>query len=310
MNPDKVHAIIVNWNGGEANLECLASLEAAGVAPDRWVWIDNASSDGLAARIAERWPAARVIENSTNLGYGDGCNQGIERALADGAEGVFLVNNDVTVPTDLVRGLCARLESRPELGVVGPRVLYAADPERVWAAGGMLTWRQNLSTLRGHRKADGPEYQRDVDVDYVAGCAMLIRREVFGRTGLLDGTYFAYHEDLDFCLQVRKAGYLVECAGSLACLHDAHHSTGGGYNPRRKYMMGVNTVWFLRSHGGWAQWLQFGLFDVLPLPVLALGGVPNGRWRGALAKAWGTWRGLRGRRVRAADLEPGASWLW
>lgn len=310
MNPAKIYAVVVNWNGGDANLACLESLEAAGLAPDRWIWIDNASRDGVAQRIAERWPRARLIANDANVGYGDGCNQGIEAALADGAEAVFLVNNDVTVPAGLVVGLAARFDARPELGIVGPRVLYAAEPNRIWAAGGTLTWRQNLSTLRGHRQPDGPEFQRELEVDYVAGCAMLVRREVFERAGLLDGSFFAYHEDLDFCLQARAAGFGVECAGSLACWHDAHHSTGGGYNPRRKYMMGVNSVWFLRRHGSLGNWLRFGLFDVLPLPLLVLRGLADGRWRGALAKAWGTWRGLRGRRVRAEDLEAVASWLW
>lgn len=310
MSAPNVHAVIVNWNGGAANLECLASLEAAGLTPEQWVWIDNASSDGMADRISERWPTARVLRNESNLGYGDGCNQGIALALEAGADFVFLVNNDVTVPPGLLGGLLERFAERPELGIAGPRVLYAKEPERVWAAGGMLTFRQNLSTLRGHREADGPEFQRVVDVDYVAGCAMLVKRAVLESVGLLDGTYFAYHEDLDYCVQAKAAGFRVECTGSLLCWHDAHHSTGGGYNPRRKYMMGVNTVWFLRRHGSPGRWARFAVFDVLPLPLLVGAGLVTGRWRGALAKAWGTWCGLRGRRVSGDDLRPGACWLW
>lgn len=297
-------AVVVNWNGGEANLACLRSLAAEGLAPERIVFVDNASQDGSREAVQACFPTLRCIDNARNEGYGRATNQGIELALAEGAEAVFLVNNDVTLPPGerTLARLVAVLEQEG-VGIVGPRVVYARDPGRVWAAGGKLTFRQNLTTLIGHRAGDGPRFQAERDVDYVPGCAMLVRRAVFERAGLLEGDYFAYHEDVEFCMSAHAAGFRVRLAGDVRALHDAHHSTGGGYNAARKYMMGVNTVWFLRRHGTPLRWASFLLFDVASLPFVWLLRAARGEGAGARAKALGTLHGLRGRRVTSQALQ-------
>ena len=304
------HAVVVNWNGGDQNLDCIASLLAQGLPAERIVVVDNASSDGSRERIESEHPGVVVLVNDSNEGYGHGCNRGIRHAIADETDAVFLVNNDVVLPEGVLDGLGQRLVERPDLGIVGPRVLYARDPGTIWAAGGRITFGRNLSELLGHRRPDGPEYRTRRDVDYVAGCAMLVRRRVFEEVGELDGEFFAYHEDVDFCLRALQAGFAIECTGDLAALHDAHGSTGGGYNPRRKYMMAVNTPWFLRRHGSAGRWASFWLHDVATLPLLLVVAGLRGEWRGAAAKALGTWHGLRGRRVTGELLEPGGTVLW
>jgi len=306
----KLFAVVVNWNGGGENLICLRALMAAGMAPSEIVFVDNASSDGSREAVAAEFDGLVLFENESNEGYGHGVNKGVQHALAAGADAVLLVNNDLELPGETLRGMQARLEADPSLGIVGPRVVYRADQTRIWAAGGMLTYRQNLSTLLGHGQPDGPAWQAERVVDYVPGCAMLVTRAVFERVGLLDGAYFAYHEDLDYCLRASEAGFGVWLAGELVAIHDAHTSTGGGYNPRRKYMMGVNTIWFLRAHGTPGRWLRFLVFDVATLPLLLLVESLRGRAKGALAKALGTWHGLRGRRITAELLQPGAGPLW
>jgi GT2 family glycosyltransferase len=306
----RTFAVVVNWNGGAQNLAAVESLLAQGLDPKQIVFVDNGSSDGMRQQLALRYPTLPQIVNHSNLGYGAGNNQGIRWALEHGAAAVLLVNNDVTLEAGCLDYLLGHLEREPSLGIVGPRVLEADRKERVWAAGGRLDWRQNLSTLRGHGALDGPQWQREEPVDYVIGCALLARCEVFEMAGELDAAYFAYHEDLEFCVRARAAGFDVRHLGQKAAYHDAHHSTGGGYNPRRKYMMGVNTIWFLRAHGHARHWLRFIAFDVLTLPPLFLLGLINGRWRGVLAKALGTWDGLRGRRVTPQRLDAGGTCLW
>jgi GT2 family glycosyltransferase len=308
--PRRVAAIVVNWNGGAANLDCLRSLLAQGLAESDIVFVDNGSRDGSRELVAHAHPALVRIDNAHNLGYGAGVNQGLARVLERGAAAVFLVNNDLELPVGTLQLLLAEFERAPAVGIVGPRVLYRHDPSRVWAAGGRLTWRQNLSTLLGHGAPDGPEYRDTREVDYVPGCALLARREVFERVGLLRAEYFAYHEDLEFCVDARAHGFGVRVVGAASALHDAGAATGGGYNPRRKYMMGVNTVWFLRRHGTPLRWLSFALFDVLSLLPLWIAGLFNGRSRAVLAKAIGTWHGLQGRKVDPGVLEPGAGPLW
>ncbi len=121
----------------------------------------------------------------------------------------------------------------------------------------MLTWRENLSTLRGHLEPDGPKWRETRAVDYVPGCALLARREVLEQVGMFDAEFFAYMEDVDLCLRARRAGFEVWLAGDAAVLHASSSATGGGYNPRRKYMMGVNSIWFLRRHARAGEWLRF-----------------------------------------------------
>lgn len=299
----KVLAVVLNWNGGELNLDCVASLLDQGLDQASIVFVDNASTDGSLELVTERYPELLVLCNEENLGFGHGTNRGIEAALSAGADAVLLVNNDVVLPAGTLAPLVDALEQDTSLGIVGPRVLDRADPTKVWCAGGKLTYRQNLSILIGHGEPDGPAFQTREQVDYLAGCAMLVRREVFESAGLFDGDYFAYHEDLDFCLSAREAGFGVLRVGEVAALHAPHQSTGGGYSPGRKYMMAVNTIWFLRSHGTVGRWLSFVVFDVLTLAPLLVLGLFDGRLPGVLAKARGTWDGLLGRRVTRERLD-------
>ncbi|MEX1024223.1 MAG: glycosyltransferase family 2 protein [Planctomycetota bacterium] len=294
-------AVLCNYNGGEENLVCLAALAAEGLPPERTVFVDNASSDGSLERVAAEFPGVVLLSNATNEGYGHATNRGIRHALAAGATRVFLVNNDLFVQPATFALLEAALDE-PGVGIVGPRLVYAREPTRIWCAGGRVTYRQNLSTLVGHRATDGPQFRSREDVDYVPGCAMLVEREVFEQAGLLAGEYFAYHEDVEFCITARESGFRCLYVGDVVAHHDAHHTTGGGYNRKRKYMMGVNTVWFLRRHGSPARWLSFFLFDVASLPFVWLLRAVHGEGRSVLAKARGTWDGLRGRRVTAERL--------
>lgn len=295
----QIYAVVVNWNGGEMNRACLDSLVAEGIATERIVFVDNASSDGSLEDVRVRFPGLLIIENSANLGFGEGANQGAEVALGRGAEAVFYVNNDLVLEPGCLARLVMFMSDQAQVGICGPRVLQGEDSSRIWCAGGLLTWRQNLSTLRGHKRKDGPRYRQDRLVDYVPGCALLARAAVLERVGGFEAAYFAYMEDVDLCLRAKQAGFQVALVGEASALHKSSASTGGGYNPRRKYMMGVNSIWFLRQHGSLTAWLRFVLFDVLSLPLLFLIGLFNGRAVSVLAKGRGIVHGLQGKRVNA-----------
>jgi len=306
----RVAAVIANWNGGEENLDCLRSLVAHGIAESDIVFVDNGSSDGSLERVVAAYPRAAVIRNATNLGFGEASNQGAQLALERGADAVFFVNNDVVLPDATLARLVLELERDPRIGIVGPRVLYRDDPARVWAAGGMLTWRENLSTLVGHGERDAAEFRAPRDVDYVAGCALHATRRCLEKVDLFDATYFAYMEDVDLCLRAKAAGFGVRMVGEVSVLHATSSATGGGYNPRRKWMMGVNSIWFLRRHARAPQWARFVAFDVIPLPFLWIAGLFRGRAKAVAAKALGILDGLRGKRVTAEAIREGSSWLW
>jgi GT2 family glycosyltransferase len=309
-SPSRAIAVVVNWNGGGRNAACLESLLEQGLAPGEIVFVDNGSADGSADEVERRFPGLVLIRNAENRGFGEGANQGAREALARGAGTVFFVNNDVKLPRGTLERLEQELARSPATGIVGPRVLYMDEPDLVWCAGGMLTWKENLSTLLGHRQPDGPRWRETREVDYVAGCALLARRETLEKVGLFDAQYFAYMEDVDLCLRAKEAGFGVRLVGDAAAYHATSSATGGGYNPRRKYMMGVNSIWFLKRHARAREWARFFVYDVSTLPFLWLAGLFRGRARSVVGKALGILDGLRGKRVTSASLSKGAGWLW
>jgi hypothetical protein len=125
-----------------------------------------------------------------------------------------------------------------------------------------------------------------------------------------DKSYFAYTEDVDLGLRARRAGFRCRCVGAVRVFHTPSSSTGGGYNPRRKYMMAVNSVHFLRTWGGPREKLRFFVYDVLTLPLVLVDGLMRCHTKAAAAKALGLYHGFRGRRVTAETVQPGATCLW
>lgn len=309
----RVVAVVANWNGGEELLECLDTLVAAEPSLADIILVDNGSSDGSLERARERHSDVSVVRNEQNLGYGEASNQGAHIALTNGADAVLFVNNDAALSPDTVAQLVEALSEYPGLGIVGPRILLKGDgvsAPRVWSAGGRLTWRENLTTLIGHAKPDHPRWSTTQPVDYVTGCVMLVRREVFEAVGFMDPTYFAYMEDVDYCLRAGEAGFQSACVGGAVAHHRGSASTGCGYTARRKYMMGVNSVWFLRRFGRSSHWVRFFVFDVLSLPVAWCLGILTGRSSAVLAKGKGIFDGLFGRRIEADLVREGSHAMW
>lgn len=290
-------AIVLNWNGAEHTLRCVAALERSRPRAPAIVVIDNASHDDSVARLKAALPHVPIHVADTNLGYGGGINLGIARALERGAERVLILNNDVELEPDCLAQLEAALDHDERVGVAGPMVLLPGAPRRIWAAGGELTHRQNVSRLRGHGRVWNGCFREDSTVDYVPGAALLVRRAVFERAGVFDESFFCYMEDVEFGQRAARAGFENRYVASAVAVHDASASTGGGYTAARKYMNAVNSVHFLRRHGGLRAWFGWFVFDVLAWPLAFAVAVARGRGGAAWAKLVGLKDGWLGRAV-------------
>ncbi len=290
-------AVILNWNRAADTIRCVEALQRSTPAVPRIIVVDNGSDQGSRDRIRARFPALRLIETGQNLGFAGGSNLGIKAALAAGAERVVLVNNDVEVDPRCISSLEAALQAGAEAGAAGPIILTARNHGRVWAAGGVLSHRENITRLRGFGQAQNGRFRDDEDVDYLPGCVLMVRRDVFEKVGLLEESFFCYMEDVDFGRRVLDAGYTNRFVAGAIAYHDASSSTGHGYTPARKYMNAVNSVHFLRRHGTWKAWLGFILFDIIGLPGAFAVATLQGRPLAAFAKMRGIIDGLRGVRV-------------
>ena len=181
--------------------------------------------------------------------------------MADGADWVFLVNNDTILDKDLVVDLVKVGESDEGVGILGPKIYFAPGyefhqerykPEErgkvFWYAGGQIDWDNVLGSHRGVDEVDQGQYDEQVETDFVSGCAMLIKRKVLETVGLLDKRYFLYWEDVDLCQRAKKKGFGVVYVPRAKLWHaNAGSSQVGGslhdyYFSRNRMLFGMKNA--------------------------------------------------------------------
>jgi GT2 family glycosyltransferase len=227
-----MNIVIVNHNTAGHLAACLESLVAGGmdgVAADVWV-VDNASNDGSADLVRQRFPWARLIESPDNVGFSAANNLALRAAgyperptprEAAPERAALLLNPDTIVPRGALAALAAVLEEEPEVGVVGPQLVLSDGSldlacRRAFPTPVVAFYRfSGLSRLfpRSPRFAryNMTFLDRDepADVDSVVGACMLVRGAAIADTGLLDERFWMYGEDLDWALRIHTAGWRV-----------------------------------------------------------------------------------------------------
>lgn len=206
MTPS-VWVVTVNYNGLADTRKCLRSL-AGLTAPARVVVVDNASADDPAPALAAEFPRVDFVRSPVNTGWSGGNNLGVRHALARGAEYLLLLNNDTTVHPRLVERLLAAAAAHPHYGVIGPVIRYMDEPDQVMTDGTAFNRPGGAGFFGRLPVAETPADPPAVaDTDIVNGCAMMVRAGVFRRVGPVDDRFFLIHEESDFCLRVRRAGW-------------------------------------------------------------------------------------------------------
>lgn len=223
-----VSILVVNWNTRDVTLQCLRSLEEARLGvPHEVILVDNASSDGSAGAIAEAFPNVQLIANDRNRGFAAANNQAY---AASRGRHVLLLNSDTLVRAGQIEALAAFLESTPEAGVVGPKLLNADGSFQLSACPFVRPWDVYFEHARFPRALQ-PHAQRSprrlyrfaedapMAVDYVIGAALMIRRAVVEAIGPLDEGFFMYGEEQDWCLRAKAAGWGVYYLPTAAITH-------------------------------------------------------------------------------------------
>ena len=294
----RVGVILLNWNSGEFTIPCIASLLAGEVVPWRILVWDNASADGSAERIQAQFPEVTMIRSPTNIGFTGGSNAGIGQLLREGAEAVWILNNDTIVDKGCLRELLAVLGRHPEAAVATGKILYKQAPDRLWYAGGELESCGFGGRHRGIGDIDRGQYECEAAVGFASGCCMLVPAPVFQVLGLFHGLYFAYHEDVEWCWRARERGALLWYAPRAVLWHDVSASMkkntlkpgAGTISAQAHYLEARNRIFTMRLHarGGGRKVLGAGCF------VLRSGWLLTGlALRGRGAKIRGLLRGIR-----------------
>lgn len=260
----KVSIVILSYNNKKLIGQCLAALK-------KWVKngeeielivVDNASNDD-SVEYLRKLKDIVLLESKENLGFAGGNNLGISYALDHKADYIMLLNNDVVIKNAFWQPLVEFLEENDKVGVVGPKIYFApgyefhrerySPKERgrvIWYAGGEIDWDNVLAYHRGVDEVDRGQYDRPEETEFVSGCCLLARREVWEKVGLLDEKYFLYYEDSDFCLRAKKKGWQVFYFPGAKIWHLNAGSSSCG-SPLQDYFITRNRLLFgLR----WAPW--------------------------------------------------------
>jgi hypothetical protein len=209
----KIFVIIPNFNGKKTLLKCLQSVNASGYSNLEVVVVDNDSKDGSLEEAKKYLSRAHFIKNEKNLGFATAVNIGIRFSLEQMADYIFLLNNDAEIENDTLQKLVDEMEKDKKRGVGSP-LIFDKRNGKIWFAGGKI----NRWKMRTEHRFTALS-QNSYETQYVTGCAMIIKKEVFKEVGLFDQNYFLYYEDADFCLRAKKASYKIMIFPSIKAYH-------------------------------------------------------------------------------------------
>jgi len=282
--------VIVNYRTAQLTINCLNSLvnEVQSLSGTQVVVVDNNSGDRSVEQIesaiqTQGWSDwASVLAAEQNGGFAFGNNQAIRPVLKSKypADYVLLLNPDTIVRERSLQVLVEFMAENPTVGIAGSR-LEDPDGTPQCSAFRFHTLVSELdsalrlgivSRLLSKWIIAPPVASIPHQTDWVAGASMIIRREVFESTGLMDEEYFLYYEEVDFCLQAHRSGWSCWYVPESRVVHLVGQSSGVTNTktiPKRlpKYWFDSRRRYFLKNHG----WFYTALTDLVWLISFALG---------------------------------------
>jgi N-acetylglucosaminyl-diphospho-decaprenol L-rhamnosyltransferase len=249
--------ITVSWNVADLLTACLESITArTGDLRLQVIVVDSASTDGTPALVRKRFPQIKLLACEENVGFTRGNNLGLEQA-----EGryILLLNPDTVVIGDALAQMAAYLDANSDVGVIGPHTLNSDGTTQstrrrfptVLLAFFESTWLQPYAPkglLDRFYVRDAPD-DAVIDVDWVQGSALMLRREVYATIGGLDEGYVMFSEELDWCRRARDAGWRVVYLGTAQIIHHGGKSTDQVTARKHIHFQESKLRYFRKYHG-------------------------------------------------------------
>lgn len=241
-----VSLVTLNYNQAEITCALLESVRRLSYPAIEVIVVDNNSTRNPEPLIRERhFPNTRVIVNSTNLGFAGGNNVGIQQA---NGEFIVLLNNDTEVTPDLIERLLEPFASDPSIGVTCPKIRYYQQPTVIQYAGYTpVNPYTGQARAIGSHQVDQGQFDRPGLTNFAHGAALMVKRSVIERAGLLPAIYFLYYEELDWCCRIHQAGYKIYYQPSALVYHKESMTVGKG-NPLKVYYQTRNRILFMRRN--------------------------------------------------------------
>lgn len=220
-----VSIVIVNYNTSKQIISCIDSLR--GEFFDKIVVVDNASPNDNPDNILLAHPFIHLEKLPQNLGFGGGCNAGLDWVTKNtSSEFVFFLNPDTYVEVGLVKTLLNKF-SDPIVGAVTPLITLADEKDILWYGGGEFSWFKGSVNV----PECGKVYLHTIAtqerfVSFASGCAVIFRRTLLEKLGGFDEKYFMYEEDAEISLNVLKHGYKILYTPEAVVRHIGQASQG------------------------------------------------------------------------------------
>lgn len=241
-----VYIVLLNYKRPDLTEACIQSLQALTYPNVRLVVVDNHSRDDSCKRLSCHPSIYRFLASPFNSGYSAGNNLGIRLALAEGADYVWILNNDTLVDPEALTQLVQVAEAQGH-GLYGSVLKDTEKGNFLYAGGVIYPWRGKTRGLTQQ------EYDNGLRPEYLSGASMLISRRVLEQVGLLEESYFLYAEDIEYCVRAQRAGFPIVSVPQSTVLHYQGAASGGRERPINQYYGHRNR---LKLFWRWASPLQ------------------------------------------------------
>lgn len=257
MKQKKLAIVIINWNSFDLTSDTLVSLSSTSYKNYDIIVVDNFSTDNSAAQLEKDFPSIILLRSDENKGFTGGNNLGFDYAINEGYEYVMMLNNDVAVESDFLEPLVVKLDIDEKIGGVQPLIYFYHDRELIWNAGSRYNDIFGIPYILGYYRKDKGQLQRkkQKSIDWITGCAFMIRTEVLKKVGVLKQDFFIYYEDVDLSFRIKEAGYALAYEASSVVYHKtgmSHKSKEklkeGYLNPKVHYLNARNRLFVLKEY--------------------------------------------------------------
>lgn len=235
----QITIIIPNYNGAAYIEDCLHSLENQTYQEFNICVIDNASSDGSADIVEQKFPEVALVRLSQNYGFSRAVNEGIKRTKLPY---IILLNNDTRAEPDFVKELYQAINKDEKVFSVGAKMLQMNRPELIDDAGDLycaLGWAFALG-----KDWNKKHYEKEANVFSACAGAAIYRRALFEQIGYFDEFHFSYLEDVDVGYRARIMGFQNRFTPKAVVYHAGSGTTGSRYNPF-KIRLAARNNWYV-----------------------------------------------------------------
>ena len=253
----KVAIIVLNWNQKKVTANCILKLLKIDYSNFEIFVVDNGSNDDSYDFLKKKFGSRiTLIWNKKNLGYAEGNNAGIKRALKENFDFVLILNNDTEPTKDFLTKLIKPAMATAKIGMLVPKVYYSGTKKKLQSVGGQIVWCYGEARLRGNCQLDKGQYDKLEEIDYAPGICVLVPTRVLKKIGRLPKDYFMYGEDVDWSLRAKSAGFKLIFVPSAEIFHQDSLSADSESAAKTYYYI-RNILIFMKKWAPWQIWLYF-----------------------------------------------------